>query len=364
MSRPDQMRVLIVRLGALGDVVHTIPVVAALGRRLPDAVVDWVIDERCAPLLDLVPGLGRRVVLRTRGRSTVAAWTALRRALREVAYDVALDVQGLGKSAFVARLSGARRVVGFGAPFLREPWARWLYTETADPGRPRHVVDRNLGILGALGVADRDWSFPIRVDAPPAADAPGADPDPPGGGVLINPNAAWPTKRWPPERYGAVAAHVARAHGRPCAIVWGPGDEARAARVAAASGGAATPAPPTDLAALAALLRAGALLVSGDTGPLHLAAALGTPVVGLYGPSDPARNGPWSPDDEIVSAFADCACAAARARRGRAVHMVRRCRAATGCLDAITVEQVCAAVDRRLRRIESGGERPAGSRHA
>ena len=134
--------------------------------------------------------------------------------------------------------------------------------------------------------------------------------------------------------------------------------------MAAASGGAATPAPPTDLAALAALLRAGALLVSGDTGPLHLAAALGTPVVGLYGPSDPARNGPWSPDDEIVSAFADCACAAARARRGRAVHMVRRCRAATGCLDAITVEQVCAAVDRRLRRIERRGERPAGSRHA
>lgn len=347
----EPMRVLIVRLGALGDVVHTLPVAAALGRRFPDAAVDWVVGERCAGLLELVPGLDRRIVLRTRGRPVLAAWTALRRALREVAYDVALDVQGLGKSALAARLSGARRVVGFRAPFLREGWARWFYTETADPGRPRHVVERNLGILGALGVTGCDWSFPLRVGAAPAVEAVRLRPGRPCGGcVLINPNAAWRTKRWPPARYGAVAAHVARAHGRPCVVLRGPGDEARAAAVVAASGGAAMLAPPTGLAELAALLRAGALLVSGDTGPLHLAAALGTPVVGLYGPSDPARNGPWSPDDEIVSVFPDCACAARRVRAGRAVPMVRRCRARTGCLDAIAVEQVCAAVDRRLRR--------------
>ena len=355
MTRFTTMRVLIVRLGALGDVVHTIPVAAALGRRLPDVAVDWAIDERCAGLLELVPGLDRRIVLRRRGRLAVAAWRTFLRELREVSYDVALDVQGLGKSALVARLSGARRVVGFGAPFLRERWARWLYTETADPGRSRHVVDRNLGILAALGVADRDWAFPIRVGASPAVAALRRRVDPPGAGcVLINPNAAWPTKRWRPERYGAVAKHVARAHRRPCVVMWGPGDEGRAAAVVAASEGAATLAPPTDLAELAALLRAGALLVSGDTGPLHLAAALGTPVVGLYGPSDPARNGPWAPDDQVVSAFPDCTCAARRARTGRAVHMVRRCRARTGCLDAVTVEQVCAAVDRRLGSIVEG----------
>ena len=347
------MRVLIIRLGALGDVVHTIPVAAALGRRFPDAAIDWAIDERCAALLDLVPGLDRRIVLRTRSRATMAAWAALRRALGEVPYDVALDVQGLGKSALVARLSGARRVVGFRPPFLRERWARWLYTETADPGRSRHVVDRNLGILGALGVADREWAFPIRVGASPAVDALRRRVDPTGAGcVLIDPNAAWSTKCWSPERYGATAAHVGRAHGRPCVVIWGPGDEGRAAAVVAAAGGAATLAPPTGLVELAALLRAGALLVSGDTGPLHLAAALGTPVVGLYGPSDPARNGPWAQDDEVVSAFPDCACAARLVRRGRPAHMVRRCRARTGCLDAVTVEQVCAAVDRRLGSID------------
>ena len=349
------MRVLIVRLGSLGDVVHTIPVAAALGHRFPDAAVDWAIDERYAGLLELVPGLDRRIVLRTRSLPALAAWAALRRALREVPYDVALDVQGLGKSALAARLCGARRVVGLAAPFLRERWARPFYTETVDPGRPRHVVDRNLGILGALGTARCDWAFPIRVGASPVVDALLRRLDPPGAGcVLINPNAAWSTKCWPPERYGAVASHVRRAHGRPCVVIRGPGDDARAAAVVAASGGAAAAAPPTDLVELAALLRAGALLVSGDTGPLHLAAALGTPLVGIYGPSDPARNGPWSRDDEVVSAFADCACAARRAGAGRAVHMVRRCRARTGCLDAVTVEQVCAAVDRRLGSLARG----------
>lgn len=339
------MRVLIVRLGALGDVVHTVPLAAALRRRFPDAAVDWVVDERYAPLLRTVPGLDRLVALPRRGRPAAAGWRALRRSLRAVRYDVALDAQGLGKSALVARLSGARRVVGFAAPFLRERWARWFYTETVDPGRPRHVVDRNLGLLGALGVDDRGWSFPLRLPAQPADGAPR------GRFAVLNPNAAWPTKRWPPERYGAVAEHLRRAHGLPCVVIWGPEDEARAAAVVAASGGAAAPAPPTGLVELASLLRAAALLVSGDTGPLHLAAALGTPVVGLYGPSDPARNGPWSPEDEVVSAFPDCGCAARRAAGGRAVPMVRRCRAAAPCLRALAAERVCAAVDRRL---ESG----------
>ena len=345
------MRVLIVRLGALGDVIHTIPVAAALRRRFPDAAIDWVVDERHAALLELVPGLDRRLVLRTRSRSVPGAWLELRTALRKVPYDIALDVQGLGKSALATRLSGARRIVGFAPAFLREGWARWLYGETVDPGRPGHVVDRNLGLLGALGMADGGWRFPLEVRATPAAAALRQRLGPPGYAV-INPNAAWSTKRWPPERFGALADHLRRVHGRPAVVIWGPGDENRAAAVAAASGGAAAVAPPTDLVDLAALLRAAALLVSGDTGPLHLAAALGTPVVGIYGPSDPRRNGPWSPDDEVASAFRDCGRAARRAARGRPAPMVRRCRARTGCLASVTVEQVRAAVDRRLRRLD------------
>ena len=355
MSRPIAMRILIVRLGALGDVVHTLPVAAALRRRFPDATVDWVIDERFAALLELVPDLDRRIVLRTRDGRPAAAWRALRRELREAAYDVALDVQGLGKSALAARLSGARRVVGFAAPFLRERWARWLYTETADPGRPRHVVDRNLGILGAFGAAGDDWSFPIRTGPSPAVDSLRRRLDPPGGGyVVINPNAAWSTKRWPTDRYGAVAAHVRRAHGRPSVVIWGPGG-----RVARRRGGVGVrrdgdpgAADRSGRARRAAAGRRPARL-GRHGGPLHLAAALGTPVVGLYGPSDPLRNGPWSPDDRVVSAFPECDCAARRAGTGRSVHMVRRCRARTRCLETVSVERVCAAVDRRLESVDS-----------
>ena len=343
------MRVLIVRLSSLGDVVHTIPVAAALRRQCPDATIDWVVDERNADLLTMVPVIDRRIVLRSRSRSTWNAWATLRRELRGVAYDVALDVQGLGKSALVARLSGARRVVGFTTPFLREPWARWLYTERSDPGQPRHVVDRNLGILRAVGVDAGEWTFPLEPRPSSAPDEArrlaGSTAD---RFVLLNPNTAWPNKCWPPDRFGAVAAHLRRAHDLPSVVLWGPGDESRAEAVVAASEGAATLAPRTNLFDLVALLGAGSLMVSGDTGPLHIAAALGTPVVGIYGPSDPARNGPWSPDDVVVSNFAECRCHQERDRTGQVGRMVRVCQEDTWCLDHATVGQVASAVDQRL----------------
>ena len=346
------MRLLIVRLSALGDVVHTLPLAAALRRAFPDGVLDWVVDERSAALLSLVPVLDRVVVLRTRSRPAVRAFAECRRTLRRRGYDVALDAQGLGKSALVARLSGAARVIGFAAPHLRERWARWFYTERADPGAPEHVVERNLGLLAAVGVEDAAWAFPLET---PLSEAPARTRARLGvaGGrfALINPNAAWPSKCWPAERFGAVASWLRSTHRLPSAVLWGPGDEARAAAVAAASEGAAAVAPPTDLPDLVALARAAAVLVSGDTGPLHVAAAAGTPVVGLYGPSDPARNGPWSPDDVVVSRFTACRCRSARDRGGASGRMVRVCRSAARCLDEIAVDEVTAAVDHRLRSV-------------
>ncbi len=357
------MRLLIVRLSALGDVVHTLPLAAALRRAFPDGAIDWVVDERNADLLTLVPVLDRVVVLRTRSRPALPALAECRRTLRRRGYDVALDAQGLGKSALVARLSGAARIVGFATPFLRERWARWLYTERVDPCRPRHVVARNLGLGAALGVDAPAWSFPIRT---PSSEAPARTRARLGLGAatalgsgrfaLLNPNAAWASKRWPAERFGAVASWLRRTHRLPSAVLWGPGDEARAAAVADASDGAAAVAPPTGLRDLVALARAAAVMVSGDTGPLHVAAAVGTPVVGLYGPSDPSRNGPWSPDDVVVSRFAACRCRPARggaggSDAGSSDRMVRVCRSTARCLDDIPVEVVTAAVDRRLRSV-------------
>ena len=346
------MRLLIVRLGAVGDIIHTLPVAAALRRRFPDATIDWAVDERYAELLDLAPDVDRPIVLASRSRPAVAAWLAFRRELQRGAYEIALDLQGLVKSAAVARMTGAHRIVGFAAPFLRERWARWCYDEAIHPGHPRHVIDRNLGILAAVGESNPSavaWSFPLEVPPSPVVDELRARIDPPAARyAVLNPNAAWATKRWPPERFGAVAAHLREAHGLPSVVVWGPDDAECADAVVEASGGAATLAPETSLAELAALLQVAALVVSGDTGPLHLAAALGVPVVGLYGPSDPARNGPWADDDLVVSAA--CDCYEQRARSGPEGRMARHCTAPVWCFDRLEVAHVCGAVDRRLER--------------
>ena len=330
--------ILIVRLGALGDIVHALPVAAALRDRFPAARIDWVVDERHEDVLSLAPVVDRRIVLRSRSLPVWRRVADLRRALAGGAWDAAVDVQGLLKSAAVARWSGAPRVLGFAAPRLREPAARFLYTETCDPGEVAHIVDKNLALAGRLGARVADRRFPIEVPASPALDAvrrlPGV-----GGGpfAVLNPGAAWPNKRWAPARLARVAEWLRAARRLPSVVTWGPGDEARAAAVVEGAAGAARLAPPTRVPDLAAVLRAAAVVVSGDTGPLHLAAALGTPVVGLYGPTDPRRNGPWSLRDVAVSRFVECRC------RWR-----RRCRAARRCLDDVTVDEVAAAIDRRL----------------
>ena len=330
--------ILIVRLGALGDIVHALPVAAALRDRFPAARIDWVVDERYREVLDLAPVVDRHIVLRSRSLPVWRRLVELRRALASGAYDAAVDVQGLLKSAAVARSSGAPRVLGFAAPHLREPPARFLYTETCDPGDAAHVTEKNLALAARLGAAAAVRRFPLEAPASAALDAVRRSPGVGEGPfAVLNPGAAWPNKRWPPARLGRVAEWLREARRLPSLVTWGPGDEALAAGVVDGSSGAAWLAPPTRVADLAAILRAAAVVVSGDTGPLHLAAALGTPVVGLYGPTDAGRNGPWAPGDVAVSRFADCRC-----------RYKRRCRAARPCLDGVTVGEVTAALARRL----------------
>ena len=330
--------ILIVRLGALGDVVHALPVAAALRDRFPAARIDWVVDERYRDVLDLTPVVDRRIVLRSRSLSVWRRIAELRRALAGGAWDVAVDVQGLLKSAVVARSSGALRVLGFAAGHLREPPARFFYTETCDPGDAVHVIDKNLALAGHLGASTAGRRFPIEVPASAVLDAvrrlPGVGEGP---FAVLNPGAAWPNKRWAPARLAKVAEWLREARRLPSLVTWGPGDEALAAAVVEGSAGSARLAPPTRVADLAAILRAASVVVSGDTGPLHLAAAVGTPVVGVFGPTDARRNGPRSPGDAAVSRFADCRC------RWR-----RRCRAARRCLDDVTVDDVTAALALRL----------------
>ena len=341
------MRILVVRLSSLGDVVHTIPVAAALRRARPDAQIDWLVEERYRELVQLVPAVDHAIFARAEGGAGWGGLTCVVRQLRASRYDVALDLQGLLKSAALAWLSGAGRVIGFEPAHLREPWARWMYTETPKIGRPVHVIEKNLTLAASLGACSEEWEFPIdeRSSATVALDLLGLQPA--QAFALINPGSSWSSKCWPPERYGALAAQLSSKEGLRSVVSWGPGEEARAQAVADASSGTAVLTPPTSVADLVALARAASIMVSGDTGPLHIAAAVRTPVVGVYGPSDPRRNGPWGAEDAVVSRYEKCRCR--RARFGSRGVVVRRCVQTSSCLADISVEDVVNAVARRLR---------------
>ena len=334
------MNILIVRLGALGDIVHAVPAAAALRRAFPDARIDWLVDAKHRPMVDLITVVNHAVVLE---RASIAGWIDVSRRMRSVGYDVAIDFQGLMKSAVLARASGADRVLGFSIWHLREKTARPFYSDIARPANglaaSEHVIHKNLALLGALGVHDNHVSFPLAdVESRALMEVRAAlgDARP---FALINPGAAWPNKRWPPERFGEIAAFLKEVRGLPSVVLWGPGEEGLAGAVVETSGGAARVAPPTNLADLLALSRAAALMVSGDTGPLHIACAAGTPTVSLFGPTDPHRNGPWLEADVTVSRYGACGC-----------HYERRCRKPEWCLGSVGVAEVTAAIQQRFQR--------------
>ncbi len=333
---------LIVRLGALGDIVHAIPFAAALREAMPAAQIDWLVDPRYRELLDLVPVLNRRIPLSTRGLSQSRGRQQLYAALRDLRatrYDVVFDLQGLIKSAVLARAADAEQTVGFTKEYLREPMARWLYTRRRGPRQAGHVIRQNLALLSAIQLDDGRIRFPLTVPPSPIADAArerlGTGPD--RQFIVVNPGAGWPNKQWPPTSYGAVAAALLANHGLRTLVLWGPGEQVLGQAVVEAAGDAAELAPPTGLRDLVALAGAATLFISGDTGPLHIAVAVGTPLVALFGPSRADRNGPIAPNDLVLSRAQVCRCL-----------YERRCRLARPCLHDISVEEVVDAAGRRL----------------
>jgi len=339
-------RVLIVRLSALGDIVHALPVLFALKRALPSVAVDWLVEENYASLLALVPELDRRIVVRatTGGASdnTMAFSGGLGYAramsfLRAQGYDAALDLQGLIKSAVWARASGAKRVIGFDRGHLREPYAASLYSETVTPPGAGHVIDKNLAVLRALNVPDLPMELRLQASASTEVTAAITGIGGPGKYIVMNPGAAWPNKRWPTSAFAELAAALSRRNGLRTMVTWGPGDGDAAKDIVEQSNRAATRAPATNVADLAVVMQNAALVISGDTGPLHIAAAMGTPIVGLYGPTWPERNGPWNPRDLVVSRADTCVC-----------HHKRECLRGAPCINDITVREVLAAAERQL----------------
>lgn len=298
-----------VRLGAMGDILHALPAVTGLRRAHPGWTVDWLVEPKWRHLLTAGNGspgepLGEtQPLVNDLHMAPVKAWARaplspkthreiqqLRAQLRTRRYDVVMDLQGAVRSAVLGRLAGARRLIGESHP--REWAARWLFTERVAT-RGVHVIEQDVELAAAVA---GDALEPVRPLLPldPHAER-WCDELFAGFGnqpaALLNPGAGWGSKRWPPERYAAVAAGLAQ-RGFRVLVNAAPGEEALADGIAARSGGAGVPVR-CSLAELIALTRRVGLAIGGDTGPMHLACALGRPVVGIYGPTDPARNGPY-----------------------------------------------------------------------
>jgi lipopolysaccharide heptosyltransferase I len=313
------VNIALVKLSSLGDVVHALPAAGALRARFPGARLVWIVERREALLLRGNPALDEVVPVDTRGWRRVrtpvgalevaGALAELRRHLAGARFDVAVDLQGLVKSGILTAATRAPLRIGFAAGRCREPLAA-LFTNrrVTPPADARHVVEQNLALLEPLGVSRARVEFPLpthaasetRVDDFLAA----AGLKPRDRLVVVNPGAGRPAKRWPADRFRELARRLADDAGAAVLVAWGPGERELAETIA---GGRVTLAPPTDLDALLAVLRRASVVVAGDTGPLHLAAALGVPCVGLYGPTSGQRNGPWgqralaSPDGRLES---------------------------------------------------------------
>jgi lipopolysaccharide heptosyltransferase I len=312
------VKIALVKLSSLGDVVHALPVAATLAARLPDARLTWIVERREAAILRGHPALEAVVTADTRGWRKEAglgaaprAILALRRRLAAARFDAVVDLQGLLKSAVLAWLTRAPLRIGFASGGLREPLSALLTNRhVSPPPQAAHVVEQYLALLAPLGVREPVMEF--RLPSDPLADAAvgeffsAAGLKPRERLVTLSPGAGRAAKRWPAPRFAALAARLAAERGAAVVVVWGPGEEALAREVVV---GAASPrvlmAPPTDLLGLLALLRRASVVVAGDTGPLHLAAALDTPCVGLWGPrpgerNDARRNGPYGRNHRIV----------------------------------------------------------------
>lgn len=300
MPASGPLRILIVKLSSLGDIVHALPVAATLRANLPQARLAWVVERKWLPLVAHHPALDEVFTvdtgaLRRRPRGW-AAWRDDMRRLQAFHPDYALDVQGTMKSAWITRFSGAAERWGFAPPALRERWAGLAYNHHLRP-HSRHVVEQMLDLAVALtpNSAQRVLDFPVPI---PEAVQQEVDAWLTANHLhefaFFSPGGGWASKRWPSERYGRLAEMLERNYHLAAVLNRGPGEEhkddayrrANAIRARLFSG---------DVEHLAAVLRRARLAVGGDTGPLQLAAALGVPTVALFGPTDPARNGPYSP---------------------------------------------------------------------
>lgn len=333
-------RILIVRLTAMGDVIHGLPVATALRNHFPEAMIAWAVEGRAAEIIEGHPDLDAVIKLPRRWWRSTQTVRGIRRQLRQMRFDISVDLQCLTKSALVAWLSGAPRRLGVAGKNGRE-FSKWFNNELTDV-RASHVVEHYLRILAPLGIDTRqaEFKFPERLqDARYAKNVLNDLSLGDGKFAILNPGAGWPSKLWPAERYGQVATYLLKEHGVKTLAVWCGADErVLAQRIVDFSGGAAQLAPATTLPQLAALSRRADLFVGSDTGPMHLAVAVGTPTISLHGTSRAEWCGAYGDQNIRIQQYYQHGTA--RQRRS----------ADNTAMRAIDVPSVCEACDRLVAR--------------
>lgn len=292
-------RFLVVRLSSLGDIVHTFPAVAGLRESFPRSEIVWLTHPRWQALVESSQLATEIWAVENRSLASIREVIAR---IRKKQFSAAIDYQGLWKSAALPFLGGVRRRIGFSSHTVREFGVPFLYTERVQCSAT-HIADQN-GEL-SLRAGARNGVAPFRLAVSSIQEAfvlhllQGFSID---RYVVLSPGGGWRSKCWPPDGYGSLCERIHGTLGLRCVLNYGPGEEQLVAAVKATSGKAEPVAYNGSLGQLMALLRNAACIVGGDTGPLHLAVALGTPAVALFGPTDPARNGPYSNNDIVLRA--------------------------------------------------------------
>jgi len=310
-----QKNILVVRLGAMGDIIHALPGAASLRASFPDARITWVVEPRWAPLLQGNGFVDRLVFFH---RHDPGSWWRTRGELRSERYDLAIDFQGLIKSALIAHAARPERLVGYGAKVIREKPAGWFYSTRVDTAA-RHVVEMGLDLAQAAGARNLTKSFPLPPGRPEGQ-------LPEGPFALACPSAGWISKQWPIGHYRALAALLRRKLGMPLVLNGAPCSVPEVEGALRHESG---------IEGLIDATRRAALVIGVDSGPLHLAASLNKSGVAIYGQTDPARNGPCGGDFAILRTPG----VQTTHRRGAAIDPAMR---------AITPEQVLSALEARI----------------
>ena len=348
------MKILIVRLSSIGDVIHALPALAAIRENLPDAEIGWAVEKRSAGILKDNPMIDHLIEVDTRSMRggkiieeiLLDAGKQIK-GLRKFSFDIALDMQGLLKSAMIAKLSKAPVRWGFSKESLREPASRFLLTDTVKVAPDTHIIRKNLALAaGALDVPvpRDDFQFPIQTSDDDRHEAEKIIASAGENFAVLNPAGGWVTKLWHAEKYGELADRLWEEQGLVSIVATGPGEAELANRVLGGSRSGRVFLAQPSLKGFYELVRRTRVYIGGDTGPTHIAVAAGAPIVGIFGPTEWWRNGSPNKEDICVERTTDISCR---------VDCHRRTCSNWICMD-IEPETVYRAVVARLAAVKVG----------